>query len=218
MSYRSNLLASKMYSPKTLRNLPGDCTFVRRHQLTKAPEIKRVFILVSPITARSISPAVSQAPIAFRLGVHRPVGHSPPQSARRSCSLAGSPASTRPPGMFAGSPPYGCPRVATTGFPYSPGPGIPAVCRRKTGWCFGMPLNPQREIAGRPFCGEGRTARIHLPYPERVIAPTRAASQHQQKNHPHKQIMPQGKVKKKTEGVVEGCYTFCITLKISDIL
>ena len=83
---------------------------------------------------------------------------------------------------------------------------------------FGMPLNPYRECAGRLVHGEGRTGEIDLPYSERVIAPTRTARQHQQKDDPHEQTMQRGKGENKTERVVEGCYTLCIDLKTSDIL
>src|ERR1041384_7699271 len=54
--------------------------------------------------------------------------------------------------MFAGSPRSGCPCVARTGFPYSPAPALPAVCRR--------PLT-SRTIS--PFVFTCRITRIHPP-------------------------------------------------------
>jgi hypothetical protein len=82
-----------------------------------------------------------------------------------------------------------------------------------------MVLNPQSQTAGLPICGEGGAAWTQLPDPDGVTAAqTHSASQRQQENHPHVQTMQRAEGENKQERVVVGCYTFCIALKISDIL
>jgi hypothetical protein len=83
----------------------------------------------------------------------------------------------------------------------------------------GTALNPQSQTAGLSIRGESGAAWTQLPDPDGVTAaPTRSARQRQQENHPHLQTMHRAEGENKKERVVVGCYTFCIALKISDIL
>jgi hypothetical protein len=81
-----------------------------------------------------------------------------------------------------------------------------------------MVLNSQSQIAGLSIRGEGGAAWTQLPDPDGVTAPTRFARQRQQENDPHVQTMQRAEGENKKERVVVGCYTFCIALKIRDIL
>jgi hypothetical protein len=81
-----------------------------------------------------------------------------------------------------------------------------------------MALNPQNQTAGLPISNKGGAAWIQSPYPDGITAPTRSARQHQQEDDPHTVTMRGRRTKNKNERVVVGCYTFCMTLKIRDML
>jgi len=104
-------------------------------------------------------------------------------------------------------------RAVGRGAPVLPGP----VHRKNL--TVKMALNSQSQSAGLSTFGEGGAAWTQLPDPDGVTAaPTRSARQRQQENDPHVQTMQRAAGENKKERVVVGCYTFCIALKISDIL